>query len=393
MTALKFNFFSNPKLYFGAGKLNLLPDLIKTYGKSVLLITGAVSFKKSRGWPGLLTAMEKNSVTIHTASVKTEPSPGIIDSIVDRYQHERIDVVAAIGGGSVLDAGKAVSAMMTKKESVFDYLEGVGGKSHDGKKIPFIALPTTSGTGSEATKNAVISRTGPHGFKKSLRHDNFIPEMVIIDPELTLDCPPDITAACGMDALTQLLESLVSVKASAMTDCLALSGLEISGDSLIKAAVADSNDIGSRARLSYAAYISGLTLANAGLGVVHGFASAIGGLFDIPHGVVCGTLLAETTEKNIDALIRHAPQSPALLKYARAGRLLGNPEAPGNPIENCRSLITLLKRWTNRLNMPRLGAYGVTIENIDQIVAGTGQKNNPVQHPHQVLARILTARI
>lgn len=392
MSALNFNFFSNSKLYFGAGKLHLLPDLIKTYGETVLLITGAASFKKNRCWPGLLTALENNSITVHTASVRTEPSPGIIDSIVARYRHQCIDVVAAIGGGSVLDAGKAVSAMMTKKESVFDYLEGVGSKSHDGQKIPFIALPTTSGTGSEATKNAVISRTGLHGFKKSLRHDNFIPEIAVIDPELTLDCPTDITAACGMDALTQLLESLVSVKASAMTDSLALSGLEVLSDSLIKAAAADSNDIESRARLSYAAYISGLTLANAGLGVVHGFASAIGGLFDIPHGVVCGTLLAETTEKNIGALIQHAPQSPALFKYAEAGSLLGNPGAPDNPVENCRRLIDLLKQWTNHLNMPRLGTYGVTIEDIDQIVTQTGQKNNPVQHPHQVLARILNTR-
>ena len=190
-----------------------------------------------------------------------------------------IDVVLSTGGGSVIDAGKAVSAMLRVEGSVAEYLEDVGTRKHPGTKVPFVAVPTTAGTGCEATRNAVLSRVGPDGFKKSLRHDNFLPDAAVVDPVLTLSCPPDITAACGLDALTQLLESFVSTKASVLTDVLALSGLEHIGNSLVPACTNSGQDIDMRANLSYAALMSGITLTSAGLGTVHGFASSIGGLF------------------------------------------------------------------------------------------------------------------
>ncbi len=396
MPNLNFNFFANPSLYFGAGQLHLLPDLVLKYGKTLLLIMGSSSFMTGPHWPRLKKALEKRSIHIHIARVGSEPSPDIIDRILSQYRQKEINVVAAIGGGSVMDTGKAVSAMMTKKDSVIEYLEGVGTKVHDGEKIGFIAVPTTAGTGSEATKNAVIAQLGIKGFKKSLRHDNFIPDIALVDPELTLGTPSHITAACGMDALTQLLESLVSTQASPMTDSLAFSGLEIFGDSLIKAVISDSTDIKPRVNLSYASYLSGLTLANAGLGIVHGFASGIGGLFDIPHGVVCGTLLARVTEETISHLKKQVPESPALLKYANASCLIdvsGLSDVHNDPLENCNCLINTLKKWTAMLKMPSLGTYGVTAKDINPIVRATGQKNNPVQLPAEKLIHILESRL
>jgi alcohol dehydrogenase class IV len=389
---MAFRFFSNPQLHFGPGTISRLPGLVTSQGKTLLLITGARSLQKNGGLQRCLDALKKNSIQVYQAIIETEPSPAMIDEIVARYRDKNIDVIAAIGGGSVMDAGKAISAMMTKKESVIHYLEGVGKKSHDGKKVFFIAVPTTSGTGSEATKNAVISQLGKHGFKKSLRHDNFVPDIAVVDPELTLGCPANVTAACGMDAVTQLLESLVSPQSSPMTDSLALGALEVLGDALITVTTVNPHDLHARTNISYAAYISGLTLANAGLGVVHGFASVIGGMFTIPHGVICGSLLAEATRRNIECLISMDPESAALKKYARAYQGLNPSVAPENHLKNSRHLIKLLTQWTQDLKLPKLGSYGLTPKNIQAIVSATQQKNNPVQLSAKKLSEILEIR-
>jgi alcohol dehydrogenase class IV len=388
-----FNFFANPQLQFGPGKIDQLPKLARRYGNTLLLITGAESFRKSGHWPQLLKALEKQSMTIHQATIKIEPSPCLIDEIVSRYRDQNIDVIAAIGGGSVIDAGKAVSAMMTKKESIIEYLKGVGNRFHDGKKIPFIALPTTSGTGSEATKNAVISRVGENGFKLSLRHDNFVPDIAVIDPALTINCPARITAACGMDALTQVLESYTSTNACTITDSLAYGALTVIGDSLISASTTQPDNIELRTRISYASYISGLTLANAGLGVVHGFASVIGGLFDIPHGVVCGTLLAQACNINIESLIQTDPDGIALKKYNEAANLLDPSNRFSDPGDGPHRLVYLLDAWTTEMDIPTLGSYGVADKDVDRIVKSTGLKNNPVKLSSDQLSQILRSRL
>jgi alcohol dehydrogenase class IV len=300
----------------------------------------------------------------------------------------------AVGGGSAIDAGKAISAMLLEGGSVMDYLEGVGaGAKHSGTKVPFIAIPTTAGTGSEATKNAVLSRVGPGGFKKSLRHDNFVPDIALIDPELALPCPADITAACGMDALTQLLESYVSTGASPITDALALNGLEYVANNLVPASSSGAGDIEVRAGIAYASLLSGITLANAGLGVIHGFAAAIGGLFPAPHGVVCGTLLGEVTRANIEWLLKEkGAEDESLRKYAKAGAVLAGRET-GDIAGDCDLLMETIDEWARILDLPLLGEYGVGISDIDGILEETSLKKNPAALGKEEMRIIIESRI
>ncbi|MFX1449137.1 MAG: iron-containing alcohol dehydrogenase, partial [Promethearchaeota archaeon] len=196
---LDFNFGRIPHIIFGVGRLNEIYNLIPKFGNNVLYVIGGTSLKRSGRWDEIVLAMQKSNINFSEISVNGEPTPTLVDGAVQKFKTQKIDLIIGIGGGSVIDAGKAISAMLTKNDSIKNYLEGVGSKSHDGKKIPYIAVPTTSGTGSEATKNAVITEVGIGGFKKSLRHDNLIPNYAIIDPQLMLSCPRSISASCGMD--------------------------------------------------------------------------------------------------------------------------------------------------------------------------------------------------
>ncbi len=393
MDTQAFDFFSPQQLVFGPGQLRRLPELAAPFGKNLILVTGKTSFLNSGEWASLEKGFAHKRFRVHPVSIPGEPSPEDIDPIARQFGRGKIDLVVAIGGGSVVDAGKAVSAMAGRSGSVTDYLEGVGTLSHSGEKLPFIAVPTTSGTGSEATKNAVISRRGANGFKKSLRHNNFIPDIALVDPGLTLTCSPAVTAACGMDALTQLLEAYVSVQSSPMTDALCISGLKDFGRALKTAVETDPKNLTARTRLSYGAYLSGLALANAGLGTVHGFASVLGGMSMMSHGNVCGTLLAETTKASIDFLKARDPAHPALEKFAHAARVMGLSQT-AHPIgKACNRLIDTLFDWTETFKMPRLSAWGVTGAQIDTIAQATGQKNNPAALPGQTLVNILRNRL
>jgi alcohol dehydrogenase class IV len=258
--------------------------------------------------------------------------------------------------------------------------------------VPLIAVPTTAGTGTEATKNAVLSRLGPGGFKKSLRHDSLVPDAAVVDPLLTIDCPRELTAACGMDAFTQLLESYVSTGSSPVTDALALSGMSAVGDSLL-AAWESGSDVEARGGMSYAALMSGIALANAGLGVVHGIAAVVGGLFEAPHGAVCGTLVGEATRFNIDALRRSGKAgSAALEKYGSAGSVLSG--CPAVEVDACcDSLLDLIDGWVERLRLPLLGEYGVTPRDAEHIAAQAEIKSNPAPLGLSEVRDILLKRI
>jgi alcohol dehydrogenase len=393
---LDFNFASIPHIIFGAGKLKEMYDLIPKFGNNVLFVIGGSSLKKSGKWDEITSAIQKKAINFSAISISGEPTPILIDEAAKKFRDQKIDVIVGIGGGSVIDAGKAISAMLPKNDSIKNYLEGVGKKSHDGKKIPYIAVPTTSGTGSEATKNAVITEVGSNGFKKSLRHDNLIPNYAIIDPKLVISCPKSVSASCGMDAFTQLLEAFVSPKGSSMTDSLAKSGILQMKDALIPVCNEKSLDIDFRAKMAYGSLISGIVLANAGLGVVHGFASSIGGLFKIPHGVVCGTLLAESTKMNIKRLDQSGSKGKnGLLKHAIIGALLEGKDGVRNDnIKHyCSFLVETLENWTEQLNIDRMGKYGVSNKDLDTIIERTGLKSNPIRLERGDLREILRNRV
>ncbi len=391
MVIPSFTFAKMPKIYFGPGKANELPKLVHEIGNRVLIISGASSLKSSGKWDVLVSSVKDASIHYFDFPIKGEPSPDSVDRAVSEFNAKNIDVVLAIGGGSVIDGGKAISAMLPHHDSISDYLEDVGTKEHDGSKVPFIAVPTTSGTGSEATKNAVLSRVGPDGFKKSLRHDNLVPDIAIIDPELIVTCPKDITAACGMDAFSQLLESYVSTKASPITDALALSGLKSTKDNLILACGEGSDNVHVRAAMAYAALMSGITLANAGLGIIHGMASPIGGYFNIPHGVVCGTLLGAATKVNIEGL-RKSSDMESLKKYAEVGAILTGCDKKDLDL-CCNLLIEKLDEWTETLRLPPLSQYGIRESHLDKIIEDAGNKQNPVQLSRSEMRDLLLMRM
>jgi len=277
-----------------------------------------------------------------------------------------------------------------------DHLEGVGPeRPYGGPTTPLILVPTTAGTGSEATKNAVLTRQGPDGFKKSFRDDRLVADLAMIDPDLLASCPKPLIAANGMDAVTQLLESYVSLRANPLTDALAMSGLQAAFKGLLPWYEGGEKAAEGRSLMAYAALLSGLCLAQTGLGSVHGLAQPLGSFFPIPHGVVCGTLLAIATEANIEALRQRAPDAPQLHKYANVGRdLLGQPALSDVSAQD--GLIAELKALTQRLQLPNLSMLGVLESDIERIVLhsrGSSMKTNPVLLTDGEIGHILRSRL
>lgn len=385
-----FSFYRTPSLYFGQGRLNLVGSLARELGERILLLRGSQSLRSSPYWERVEISLKESGLVFSEVTIEGEPTPSMVDSIVEEYGQEDIQVVISIGGGSVLDAGKAISAMLPKEGSVREYLEGVGWREHDGEKVPFFALPTTAGTGSEATMNAVLSEVGEKGFKKSLRHPNFVPDVAIIDPELTLTCPLHLSGACGMDAMTQLLESYVSKDASPLTDTLALEGLKHVRDSLLTL-IHNPSCLDARESMSYASLLSGMTLANANLGQVHGLASAIGSLLPIPHGLICGVLLKGVTEATIEELLEKKGAT-YLQKYATLGALFKREEV-SHLVEDSYSLVDLIGEYVEKLSLPRLGTFGFKREHLERVIKVHTEKRNPISLPMTRLKSLLEEQL
>jgi alcohol dehydrogenase class IV len=389
MEIKNFSISGMPKLVFGHGSIRELPSITGQYGQRILLVTGGSSLKESGMLDNITASLSQSKSAVQMVSVSQEPTPDIVDRAIKDMQGKAPHVVVAIGGGSVLDTGKAISAMLAEEGSVWDYLEGVGKKKPSGVKAPFIAVPTTSGTGSEATKNAVLSMVGPGGFKKSLRHDNYIPDVAIIDPMLTLTCSPAVTASCGMDALSQLIESYTSAKANPFTDALALSGIEMFSKGFLRA-YQNGHDSEARAQASYASFISGLTLSQAGLGSVHGIAGSIGGLFPVPHGTACGTLLGEVMKEIVCEMQKE--QNPGLAKIAAVGRILDG-SSDREDAFYCERCICIINDFIHICGIPRLGIFGINGENVQAIVDGSDNKNSPVLLDKETMAKIIQNRL
>jgi alcohol dehydrogenase class IV len=406
-----------PRILFGGGKSGELPGVVREFGSKALIVVRGPGFTDSADWARIRGGLESAGVEFELESVGGEPSPSLVDEIVARRRASGsasgsgsgaapFDVVVGIGGGSVLDTAKAVAGLLIPGNSVMDHLEGVGPElPYRGPSVPFVAVPTTAGTGSEATKNSVLSVRGAGGFKKSFRDEALVARVAIVDPNLLADCPPGLIAGNGMDALTQLLESYVSTRANPFTDALALSGLAAARDGLLPwfreaaagrgAAGPGSVAAAARERMAYAALCSGICLAQAGLGAVHGLASPLGAQYPIPHGVACGATLVAATRVNIAALEARDPGSVALSRYAAAGWLFSG--RPGADDREARSaLVPALEELTAGLAVPGLSAFGITEASIPALVAdsrGSSMKTNPVVLTDDEIAAILRASL
>jgi alcohol dehydrogenase class IV len=384
-----FSFARLPDIFFGSGSIQQLGKQINSFGGNFLVVTGTNSYNKASTGKKIENLIGKEKLNRYI--INGEPSPYLIDEAVKIFKNKNISLVIAVGGGSVLDAGKAIAAMFKEDASVKEYLERVGTLQPSGNRLPFIAIPTTSGTGSEVTKNAVISEFGPNGYKKSLRHNNYIPDIAIIDPELTLECPVDITGPSGMDAFSQLLESYLSVKSNTLTDTLAYSGLERVAQSLLKV-VENGTNIDARADMAYAALVSGITLTNAGLGLVHGFAQPLGSLFPIPHGIVCSTMMAVVNKHTVRKLRELNNDDGILKKYSNIGRMFSNSPSK-NDSYYIDYLLDVLESYAYRFKIPKISTYGVTSNDLQRIAELTEMKNHPVTFSQSELVELLSERL
>ena len=385
-----------PRIEFGRGTFAKIPNIVDQFGQRVLLVTGAKSFQQSDSWGQLIDSFARLNISYEHCTIDQEPSPHLVDELVGKFSDSDFDVVVGIGGGSVLDGAKAIAGLLKLKHSVMEYLEGVGPeRTYEGPAVPYIAVPTTAGTGSEATKNAVLSVQSREGFKKSFRHDKLVAEYALVDPALLASCPPEQIAANGMDALTQLIESYVSLNANTFTDSLALESIRLVRDSLLSWYQKGPDATQEQDKMAYAAMISGITLAQVGLGSVHGLASPMGAFFPIPHGVVCGTLLASATKININAMREREPENPALKKYRKLATTLFQTHIPDQD-KAFEGLIRKLEQWSETLGLPRLASYGVHEDDFDHIVAnsrGSSMKTNPIVLTDDEIRLILKERL
>jgi len=363
---VNFEFATAGRIMAGDGRVAELPGVLAGLGSRVLVCTGANPARHA----GLLAGLGLPAAVLEVAA---EPTVGLARAGVSAARDYGADVVVAIGGGSVIDTGKAVAMLLGNGGDPLDYLEIIGsGRAITRPAVPCVAVPTTAGTGAEVTANAVLA-SPEHGLKASLRSPLMIPRVALVDPRLTVSCPPAVTAASGLDALTQCLEPLVSPRATPLTDGLAREGLRRAGTGL-RAAYADGGDLAARADMAMCSLLGGMALANAKLGAVHGLAGVIGGRADVPHGIACATLLAPVIEANVRALPRG---HPALERYAQAARLL-----TGSSDASVQDGLAWIRETLTLLAVPGLGSFGLEPGQADEIAAAaatsSSMQGNPV---------------
>lgn len=368
---MRFEFATATRIIFGPGTITEAAVLAKSYGSRVLIVTGT-----SRRSDKLLDIFTKEGIRSETFRVTGEPTLDLVRQGVELARRQECKVVMAFGGGSVIDAGKAIAAMLPNPGDLLDYVEVVGaGKALPRHSEPFVAIPTTAGTGSEVTRNAVLASI-EHRVKVSLRSASMLPKAAIIDPELTHDLPPGLTATTGLDAVTQLIEPYVCARPNPMTDALCLEGMRRAARSL-RQAFRDGHDASAREDMAVAALFSGMALANAGLGAVHGFAGPIGGMFPAPHGAVCAALLPHVMAVNVTALSRDPRHAASLERFEAVARVLTN-----NPQASIQDGLNWVKSLVEDLGIPRLASYGILPEHIPGIVEksarASSMKANPV---------------
>ena len=371
------------KIIFGKGSLARLGQLVSGFENRALVVHGA-SPDRARSIQGLLA---KSTTILYP--VRNEPTIEDIAKGVEEAKEREVTLVIGIGGGSVIDAAKAISGLATNSGDILDYLEVIGrGNPLTKPGLPCVAIPTTAGTGAEVTKNAVIASL-EHQIKVSLRSPFLLPRIALVDPELTYSLPAKVTIATGLDALTQLIEPLVSSRANPATDGLCREGIPRIAHSLVTV-VQNGKDFAAREGMALASLFGGLALANAGLGAVHGLAGPIGGMFNAPHGLICGILLPFVVDANIHALRLRAPDSIALSRYDEIGRLL-----TGSRDALATDGLAWLTDVSKTLNVPTLSSLGIPKESIPEIASkaakASSMKANPIELTSPELEAILEA--
>lgn len=375
-----FSFSAPGRIVFGAGAASQLPDLVAGAGRRPFVVTGS--------HPGRVAGVLDGIVPAGAGQVDAEPTVQAVRALTDAARGASADMLVAVGGGSVIDAAKAVAVLLANGTDVLDHLEVVGrGEPITKPSLPVIAVPTTAGTGSECSANAVVM-SPEHQLKASLRHASMIPAVALVDPELTLGCPPAVTASAGLDAFTQVLEPFVSPMATPMTDALALQALGRAG--ALRRAHANGSDLAARTDMALVSLYGGLCLANAKLGAVHGFAGPLGGMIDAAHGALCGALLAPCIEANLRALRERDADSPALDRYRQAAvAVTGRADATTD------DLLAWVRETVRLLGVGTVADLGLTPERHEEAARKAAQassmKGNPIELTHDELLAVLRA--
>jgi alcohol dehydrogenase class IV len=379
---MRFEFGTASRIIFGQGIVGEVPQLLIEKGKRLLLVTG----KNPNRCSFLLDSLNKTKLETFVLTVSGEPTINAVSKGVKFARRQGCDMVAGIGGGSVIDTAKAIAAIVPNGGGPFDYLEVIGaGKRLQKNTLPFIAIPTTAGTGAEVTKNSVLL-SPKHGVKVSLRSPLMFPDVAVIDPELTYSMPPNITASTGMDAFSQLLEAYVSLNSNYMTDMVCQDGMKRVVQSLNRA-FDDGEDVKAREDMAMASLLGGIALANAKLGAVHGFAGPIGGMFSAPHGAVCACLLPYVLEMNIK-ILRIKKLNQYLKRYVEVAKIL-----TGKQNVKAEDAVSWVSNLNNKLKIPKLSDFGITFKNFPEIVEkaknASSTKGNPVKLTDEKLLEIL----
>jgi alcohol dehydrogenase class IV len=368
VTATAFEFATAGRIIVGTGRVAELPGVLAGLGSRALVCTGANPARHE----GLLAGLGLPAAVF---PVTGEPTVELARAATAAAREHGADVVAAIGGGSVIDTGKAVAMLLGNGGDPLDYLEVIGsGRAITRPALPCVAVPTTAGTGAEVTANAVLA-SSEHRVKASLRSALMIPRVALVDPGLTASCPPPVTAASGLDALTQCLEPYVCVRANPVTDGLAREGLRRAAAGL-RAAYADGGDLQARADMATCSLLGGIALANAKLGAVHGLAGVVGGTADVPHGVACAALLVPVIEANVRALRAGPPGQPALDRYHQAAQLL-----TGQAGASVEDGLAWIRETLALLQIPGLGAFGIRPGDADGIAAKAARSSSMLGNP------------
>ena len=382
-STMNFTFYSAGEIVFGCGEFAKIGEITARFGCRALIVLRDQAMRRFGIYERLTVQLKYSGVEYVTYDGSdSEPEVADVDAGTAIARGENVQVVIAIGGGSTIDTGKAISALATNDGSVADYLEGVGrGWTISKPTLPYIAVPTTAGTGAEVTKNAVIS-SREKKFKKSVRSSLMIPNVALLDPELTVSLPAKQTAECGMDALTQLIESYVSKKSQPIPDALSIYGIRLAGKYLERA-VKDGGDIEAREGMLLASLLSGLALANSGLGAAHGIAAALGAICGVPHGLACAILLPLVMEANLETKLN---------KFADIGQALTGKHF-ADDMESAQKAIDFVKGLGTKIGIPKkLTSISVNQGNLPELVAASGgssMKGNPRDLSNQEIEEIL----